>query len=66
MLFRSNKDSKITESFEVIFRKNFGDDTPTNCPNCGAPISSEKCEFCNTVINNVDFRIASIKKIINF
>ena len=65
-IISGNKDSKITESFEVIFRKNFGDDTPTNCPNCGAPISSEKCEFCNTVINNVDFRIASIKKIINF
>ena len=21
----------------------------TNCPNCGAPIDSEKCEYCGTV-----------------
>lgn len=65
-IISGDKNFKITESFEVIFRKNFSDDTPTNCPNCGAPISSEKCEFCNTIINNVDFKIASIKKVINF
>lgn len=21
----------------------------TNCPNCGAPITGEKCEYCGTV-----------------
>lgn len=25
-----------------------------NCPNCGAPITSNKCEYCNTVIYNKD------------
>lgn len=25
----------------------------TNCPNCGAPIDSEKCEYCGTVF--IDF-----------
>lgn len=22
-----------------------------NCPNCGAPITGEKCEYCGTVFN---------------
>lgn len=26
----------------------------TNCPNCGAPISSSKCEYCGTVFSNHD------------
>ena len=25
--------------------------TPTNCPNCGAPITGPKCEYCGTVHN---------------
>ena len=25
--------------------------TPTNCPNCGAPITGPKCEYCGTVFN---------------
>ena len=25
-----------------------------NCPNCGAPITSNRCEYCNTVIYNED------------
>lgn len=23
-----------------------------NCPNCGAPVTSGRCEYCNTVIYN--------------
>lgn len=26
----------------------------TNCPNCGAPVTSNRCEYCNTVIYNED------------
>ena len=26
----------------------------TNCPNCGAPVTSGRCEYCNTVIYNED------------
>lgn len=22
---------------------------PTNCPNCGAPVSSDKCGYCGTI-----------------
>ena len=25
-----------------------------NCPNCGAPVTGAKCEYCNTVIYNED------------
>jgi len=25
-----------------------------NCPNCGAPVTSGRCEYCNTVIYNED------------
>ena len=24
----------------------------TNCPNCGAPITGDKCEFCGTLFRN--------------
>ncbi len=61
-----NKNLKVTESFEVIFRKDFGKDEPINCPNCGAPTTGNKCEFCKTPITEVDFKISSIKKIIDF
>lgn len=23
----------------------------TNCPNCGAPITGAKCEYCGTIFN---------------
>lgn len=26
--------------------------TPTNCPNCGAPLKNGKCEYCGTEVNN--------------
>lgn len=29
-------------------------DKPTNCPNCGAPLNGNKCEFCGTEINLID------------
>ena len=31
----------------------------TNCPNCGAPITSSKCEYCGTVFRDqrIDFLI---------
>lgn len=28
----------------------------TNCPNCGAPITSRVCEYCGTVFRSVDTR----------
>ena len=31
-----------------------------NCPNCGAPVTDEKCEYCGTVI--YDFSVIDINK----
>ena len=28
----------------------------TNCPNCGAPITGDKCEYCGTVFRMPDFQ----------
>lgn len=27
---------------------------PTNCPNCGAPLKGNKCEYCGTEIHHID------------
>lgn len=62
-LIISGSKSPINEKFEVIFYKE-ANQVLTNCVNCGAPISGDKCEFCNTVIPKSDFKISSIKKII--
>ena len=35
------------------------------CPNCGAGIVGNKCEFCRSILDNVEFKISSIKKIID-
>ena len=53
----------IIEKFEVIFRKDYKEDV-TNCPNCGAPLKGNKCEFCNSEVEENDFKIHNIKKII--
>lgn len=60
-----NKDKKITEKFEVDFRKDFGLEEITNCPNCGAVINGHKCEFCHSTIKNSQFKISSIKRVID-
>lgn len=25
---------------------------PTSCPNCGAPVTNQKCEYCGTMLWN--------------
>ena len=34
----------------------------TNCPNCGAPITKDRCEYCGTHFNitNSDYSFVSI------
>lgn len=63
----SGSRDKVTESFEVIFKKEFGNENKeiTNCPNCGAAINGLKCEFCRSTIKNPEFKINSIRKIID-
>ena len=33
------------------------DDSPKNCPNCGAPIVGDSCEYCGTVFEKRETRI---------
>lgn len=60
-----SRDQKITENFEVTFRKDFERKDITKCPNCGAEIIGNKCNFCRSTIKNVEFKISSIKKIVD-
>ena len=54
----------ITEKFEVEFRNYFEYNDVTKCVNCGAVVTGKKCEYCRTVVSNNDFRICSIRKIV--
>jgi hypothetical protein len=37
----------------------------TNCPNCGAPITSYKCSYCDTVFyNDLDKRTVELRQFI--
>ena len=60
-----SRNQKITEKFEVMFRKDFERKDITECPNCGAEIIGNKCNFCSSTVKNVEFKISSIKKIVD-
>jgi len=60
-----SRDAKIRERFEVEFRKYFGDDDIIKCPNCGAAVTGNTCEYCRSDLKAVEFKINSIKKIID-
>lgn len=62
---RGNKEKKITEKFEVSFRKEFERQEVIECPNCGAEVIGNRCDYCRSIIKNVDFKISSIKKIVD-
>jgi len=64
-IISGSRNNKITEKFEVMFRKDFERNDITKCPNCGAEIVGNKCEFCRSKIKNVEFKISSIKRIID-
>lgn len=64
-IISGNRDNMVTEKFEVTYRKDFDKNDITKCPNCGATITGNKCDFCRTTIKNIDFKISSIKKIID-
>lgn len=64
-IISGSREKPITEKFEVTFRKDFERNEITKCPNCGASITGNKCDFCRTTIKNVEFKISSIKKIID-
>ena len=64
-IISGSRDNVVTERFEVTYRKDFEKTDITKCPNCGATIIGNKCDFCRTTIKNVDFKISSIKRIID-
>lgn len=55
----------ITEKFDITFRKDYEKEDVSKCPNCGANIVGNKCEYCRTVLKDIDFKISTIKKIID-
>ena len=59
-----DRENPIIEKFEVTFRKDFEKNDITKCPNCGANIVGNKCEYCRNVVKNEEFKISNIKKII--
>lgn len=48
-----------------MFRKDFEIKEITECPNCGTEIVENKCEFCRSTVKNIEFKISSIKKIVD-
>lgn len=61
----SGSRDRVTEKFEVMFRKDFERKEIIKCPSCGAEVVGNKCDFCRTTIKNVEFKISSIKKIVD-
>ena len=60
-----SKENKLTETFEVTFKKEYNKDNFQICPNCGATVSGKKCDYCRTTIKDNTFKISSIKKVVN-
>ncbi len=60
-----NRYQPITEKFEIIFRKDFGKEEIIKCPNCGATVTGDKCEYCRSAIPPIDWRIHNIRRILD-
>ena len=58
------RETPIVERFEVEFRKYFDVHDVIKCKNCGAIITGNKCDYCRTIAQNEEFKISSIRKII--
>ena len=58
-----NRNEPTTQKFEVQFRKDFELNEKTHCPNCGAILSGDMCEYCKAKVNSTEFKICSIRKI---
>lgn len=62
---KGNKDYPVKEKFVVVFRKDFNQKDATNCPNCGARLKDGKCSYCKSVLLEEEFKISSIKRVID-
>ncbi len=64
-IISGNRENPTIERFEVEFRKDFNREELTNCPNCGAALHGNKCDYCKSFIKNTDFQISAIRKIVD-
>lgn len=64
-IMKGSKADKITERFEVVFKKEYHESGVTKCPNCGASITGHTCEYCRTQLQDEEFQISSIKRVMS-
>lgn len=60
-----NRYKPVTEKFEITYRKDYGKDEVIKCPNCGATVTGDKCEYCRSTIPPIDWRIHNIRRILD-
>lgn len=58
------RNEPTAEQFEVTLRKDYSKEDILKCPNCGANIIENKCPYCRTLVNDVEFKISNIKRIV--
>ena len=63
-LITGSKENPIEESFEVTFQKTYHHENFTKCPTCGATVSGDICEYCRNTIKDTEFKISSIRKVL--
>ena len=56
----------LKEEFIVVFIKKLKkkDTDQSRCPNCGATVTSTRCEYCKTEFKQYDFKIDAIRKLV--
>lgn len=60
-----DRNKPAVEKFEVEFRKDFEREKVTHCPNCGAKLNGVRCDYCKAFVDNSEFVISSIRRIID-
>ena len=56
----------VKEEFIAVFVKKLkkANEGQLRCPNCGATVTSTKCEYCNTEFKQYEFKIDTIRKLV--
>ena len=62
-LFDSNDYMTIQNAIDYLEKKNLK--PKLNCPNCGARLKDGKCSYCKSVLLEEEFKISSIKRVID-
>ena len=64
-VIRGTKNQKLIYTYELTFTKYTTDKKINYCPNCGAKLVGNKCEYCKSAVSNNEFKISSIRKIVD-